>query len=124
MKRNYQDLTVWQRAMDLVTRIYGTTSALPDTEKFGLVTQLLRAAVSIPSNIAEGAGRSSPGDFLYFLSVARGSLLEVETHLLIGQRLNMLQLTDEIIDDIEAIFAMLSKMMKRLRNSKLPARET
>lgn len=116
MKRNYQELKVWQRAMDLVTRIYATTNGLPDTEKFGLVTQLQRAAVSIPSNIAEGAGRNSPRDFLYFLSIARGSLLEVETQLLIGQRLGMLQMTDEIIDDIEAVFAMLAKMMDRLQN--------
>ena len=116
MKRNYQELKVWQQAMDLVTRIYATTNGLPDTEKFGLVTQLLRAAVSIPSNIAEGAGRNSPKDFLYFLSVARGSLLEVETQLLIGQRLGMLRITDEIVDDIEAVFAMIAKLMEQLQS--------
>lgn len=116
MKRNYQNLKVWQRSMDLVARIYTLTNHLPDTEKFGLVTQLQRAAVSIPSNIAEGAGRGTVKEFQYFLAIARGSLFEVETQLLLAERLGMLSRTDEIIDDLEAIFAMIAQLNKRLQS--------
>ena len=117
LKRKYQELKVWQRAMDLVTRIYGATAVLPDTEKFGLVTQLQRAAVSIPSNIAEGAGRNSPKDFLYFLCSPRLAARSGNTTT-DWAAVEYAALTDEIVDDIEAVFAMLSKMMERLRNSK------
>lgn len=113
--RKYQDLIVWQRAMDLVADIYKATLRLPDSEKFGLIAQLQRAAVSVPSNIAEGAGRGSTKEFLYFLSVARGSLFEVETQLLIGERLGLLERTDDIIETIEAIFAMIAQLTKRLQ---------
>lgn len=113
--RKFQDLVVWQRAMDLVADIYKATSGLPDSEKFGLVSQLQRSAVSIPSNIAEGAGRGTTREFLYFLSVARGSLFELETQLLIGERLGLLTRTDEIIDNIEAVFAMIAQLTRRLQ---------
>ncbi len=70
---NYNDLIVWQKAMDLATEIYGLTTKLPKEELYGLINQLRRAAVSIPSNIAEGNARASTGDYLRFLSIARGS---------------------------------------------------
>jgi four helix bundle protein len=70
--QNYRDLDVWQRAMDLVDAVYDVTSEFPPSERFGLVTQLQWAAVSIPSNIAEGYGRKHRGDYLRFLSIARG----------------------------------------------------
>jgi four helix bundle protein len=85
--KNYRELVAWQKAMDLVTMVYDVTQQWPKTEVYGLTNQIRRAAVSIPSNIAEGQGRASTKEFLHHLSMARGSLLEVETQLLIAQRL-------------------------------------
>ena len=88
--RSYRDLVVWQKAMELVAEIYRLTRAFPADEMFGLVSQLRRAAVSIPSNIAEGYGRTSTGEYKQFLGHARGSLWEVETQILIAQKLGYL----------------------------------
>lgn len=87
MARNYRDLEVWQKAMDLVVHCYQIAARFPDTERYGLCSQLQRAAVSIPANIAEGQGRSHTKEFLNHLSIAYGSLMEVETHLQIADRL-------------------------------------
>ena len=86
----YKDLVAWQKAMDLVTEIYRVTLKFPKDELFGLTSQIRRAAVSIPSNIAEGQGHLSKGDFRRFLGHARGSLSELETQILIAQNLNYL----------------------------------
>jgi four helix bundle protein len=103
--KSYQDLIVWQKAMDLVIICYQITSTLPKTEIYGLTSQIQRAAVSIPANIAEGKGRNYLGDYIRHLSIANGSLKELETHLLILIRLSyvkheellsVLKLTDEI----------------------------
>ncbi|MBZ5502136.1 MAG: four helix bundle protein [Acidobacteriia bacterium] len=88
--KSYRDLLVWQKAMDLVVASYGIAKKLPAQEMYGLVTQIQRAAASIPANIAEGHGRKHRGDYLHHLSIARGSLLELETHLLIAGRLGYL----------------------------------
>jgi four helix bundle protein len=88
--RHYSDLIAWQKAMDLVVLVYNRTECFPQREVFGLTNQVRRAAVSVPSNIAEGQGRLTTKDFLHFLSVARGSLQEAETQLLIASRLNFL----------------------------------
>jgi len=90
MGRSYKDLVAWQKAMELVTAIYRSTSRFPAEERFGLTSQLRRASVSIPSNIAEGQGRLSEKEFRYFLGQARGSLMEVETQLQISQNLGYL----------------------------------
>jgi len=87
MVQSYRDLLAWQKAMNLVESIYALTSRLPDAERFGLVAQLRRAAVSIPSTLAEGHARASTREFCRYVSIARGSLAEVETQLLIAQRL-------------------------------------
>jgi four helix bundle protein len=83
----YQDLRAWQRAIELVERIYAVTSKLPQEEMFGLKSQLRRCAVSIPSNIAEGQGRATRGEFQQFLGHARGSLYELETQIVIAAKL-------------------------------------
>jgi four helix bundle protein len=88
--RTYKELIVWQKAMDLVEEVYKATRSFPREEIYGLTSQLRRAAVSIPSNIAEGQGRSTTPDFLRHLSIAYGSLLEVETQILIAIRLGHL----------------------------------
>ena len=88
MTRYYMDLICWQKAMDLVTEIYRLTNQLPKEEVFGLASQLRRAAVSIHSNIAEGQGRLSKGEFRVFLGNARGSLSELETQIMIANNLD------------------------------------
>jgi four helix bundle protein len=88
------DLIGWQKAMDLVTEIYRLTKTLPKEEIFGLTSQLRRAAVSIPSNIAEGQGRISKGEFRVFLGNARGSLSELETQIMIAKNLEYITETE------------------------------
>jgi four helix bundle protein len=88
---SYKDLIVWQKAMDLVMLVYELTKGFPKEETYGLMNQLRRAAVSVPSNIAEGHERRSTAEFRNFLSIARGSLAEVETQLLLAQRLGYLK---------------------------------
>src|SRR5438093_3020625 len=83
---SYRDLTVWQRAIDLVDLAYEVTRAFPRDERFGLAAQLQRCAVSIPSNIAEGHGRQHLGEYLHHLSIANGSLMELETQFVIASR--------------------------------------
>ncbi len=90
-KKNYRDLIAWQKAMEFVLEIYEETAAFPSEERYGLRMQLRRAGVSVPSNLAEGQGRRSTGDFLHHLSIAHGSLREVETQVLISERLKYLR---------------------------------
>lgn len=91
--KSYQDLIAWQKAMDLVEAVYHLSARFPSDERFGLTAQVRRAAVSIPSNIAEGQARS-PRDFARFLDIAQGSLAETETQLLIGSRLKFVTVED------------------------------
>jgi four helix bundle protein len=88
MSNSYRDLRVWQSAMKLVLRVYEETRSFPKDEVYGLISQMRRAAVSIPSNIAEGKGRLTDRDRAHFFSQARGSLLELETQILIAQGLS------------------------------------
>ena len=115
MNRKYQQLIVWQKAMLLVSEIYQLTQGFPENEKFGLTSQLRRAAVSVPSNIAEGSGRGSDKDFCRFLYQARGSLTEIETQLLIAQQLGFYTVSNEIDELTQQVFAMLNKLIQRLR---------
>ena len=87
---SYRDLVVWQKSVELVTEVYIATSQFPREEVFGLTSQLRRCAVSVPSNIAEGQGRATKGEFIQFLSHARGSLFELETQLCIAGKLGYL----------------------------------
>ena len=86
--KSYRDLLAWQKAMLFVEHVYRLTSSFPSEERYGLTSQVRRAAVSVPSNIAEGQGRRSDKELARFLGIAQGSLCEVETQLLIGQRLD------------------------------------
>ena len=94
MSYKYEDLIAWQKAKAFATEIYRATECFPKTEIYGLTSQLRRAAVSVPSNIAEGQGRLTKGEFCHFLGQARGSLLEVETQLSIALDLNLLSETE------------------------------
>jgi len=89
--KNYRDLIVWQKAMELVEEIYRETKCFPSEETYGLKMQLRKASVSVPSNISEGQGRRSKGDFLHHLSIAHGSVREIETQILISDRLGYLK---------------------------------
>src|ERR1700746_1623978 len=89
---NYRELVVWQRAMDLVLEVYRSTRNFPRDEIFGLTSQMRRAAVSVPSNVAEGKGRYSPKDRTHFVYQARGSLLELQTQITVAGKLSYLDL--------------------------------
>src|ERR1700732_2535215 len=95
MQGTYEDLVVWRRAMDLVLEIYRCTGSFPKQEIYGLTSQMRRSAVSVPSNIAEGKGRFSRKELVHYLFQARGSLLELETQVLIARKL-------EYLDDFES----------------------
>ncbi len=94
--KSYGELIAWQKAMDLVQMVYETVRAFPKEEIYGLMSQLKRAAVSVPSNIAEGQGRKSTREFIHHLSIAYGSLMEVETQILIAVRLGYLSQEDAV----------------------------
>lgn len=115
MKRKHHELRAWQEAMGLVKDVYRITSAFPRDEVYALTSQMRRAAVSIPSNIAEGAARTTDKEFLQFLSISRGSLSELETQLTIAIDLGYMQPSDEISNKIDAIFGLLGGLMKSLR---------
>ena len=113
--KSYRDLTAWRRAMDLAVSVYEMTREFPENERYGLTNQLRRAAVSIPSNVAEGQGRSTSRDFLHFLSVAYGSLQEVETQLILAQRLGFA--SEQKIDSILAQCGEVGRLTNGLRRS-------
>jgi four helix bundle protein len=113
--QDYKELRVWQRAIDLVTAVYSATQSFPDQEMYGLKSQLRRAAVSVPSNIAEGQGRASTGEFRHFLGIARGSLHEIETQIHIAGRLRFL--TPSQAKDISQTWREVIRMLNALMNS-------
>ncbi|MFZ5619798.1 MAG: four helix bundle protein [Pseudomonadota bacterium] len=117
MARKHHELKVWQEAMGLVTVIYRATSTFPADERWGLTGQMRRAAVSIPSNIAEGAGRSGVRDFCRFLMVARGSLAELETQVLIARSLGYMGNDESIDKSIDSVFAMLAGLINLRRRA-------
>ncbi|WP_395791045.1 four helix bundle protein [Aquimonas sp.] len=113
-KRPHERLEVWRDAMDLVEAVYRFSSQFPDSERFGLVSQIRRAAVSVPANIAEGAARRSTPEYLRFLSIARGSLSEVDTHVQIAERLKLASPNEAVSDLIDRCFAKLTALMNAL----------
>lgn len=116
--KTYKELDVWQRAMDLVVVVYQATQHFPAQEKYGLISQMQRAAVSVAANIAEGWGRGTREDYVRFLFISRGSLMELETHLLIAQRLGFLNEAEVMMmaQQIERISMMLSRLIQSLRS--------
>ena len=116
-KRPHERLDVWQDAMRLVELIYLVSSRFPPDERFGLTSQIRRAAASIPSNIAEGAARRSRPEYLRFLSIARGSLSEVDTQLQIASRLGMIAAASEVDDLIDRVFARITALINALESA-------
>lgn len=115
MRPNHYELQIWQEARLLVRDVYAMTSKLPADERFGLMAQMRRAAVSVPSNIAEGAARGSKAEFIRFLLIARGSLLELDTQLFVCEDLGFLNNTTQIRGAIERLFAKLNAFIARKR---------
>ena len=117
MGDSFKDLIVWQRAVELSVEIYQLTSAFPHSEQFGLTSQLRRASVSIASNIAEGYGRSTRGEYLQFLGHSRGSLCELQTQLVIAKSLGFGEerariVVEEISSDVSRLLIALMKKLK------------
>ena len=115
--RNYRDLLAWQRAMDLADEVYALTERWPREQLFGLTIQVQRAALSVPSNVAEGQGRSSRADFRRFVDIAHGSLCELETQLMLARRR---QFVDEptlnrLLDQSAEVGRLLHGLMRSLR---------
>lgn len=115
---NYKELIIWQKSMDLVVKIYKTTASFPNEEKYGLVNQMQRCAVSIPSNIAEGAGRNSDKEFRNFLGIANGSINELSTQLELSVRIGYIKESDisEILSLISEIQKMTITLIKKFSN--------
>jgi four helix bundle protein len=120
--KTYRELEVWQKAMDLVVAVYRLSGDFPPQERYGLASQIQRAAVSIPANIAEGYGRSHRGDYLHHLSIARGSLAELETHLTLVVRLGFLdrEAVLEIWELTQEVGRMLTGMTQSLKRNPKP----
>jgi four helix bundle protein len=111
--RSYRDLLVWQKGIELARRIYDVTSKLPADERFGLISQIRRAAVSVPSNIAEGQARRTTSEFIQFISYAEGSLAELDTHLVLIVELGLL--TEAQVSPPSQLVAELRAMLNSLR---------
>lgn len=117
MKPLHYDLDVWKEAMRLAREVYRASAAFPENERFGLMAQVRRAAVSVASNIAEGAGRGSPADYAKFLRIARGSLMEVDTQMWIAKDLGFLADIAATQASIQRIAAMLNALIKKKATS-------
>ena len=124
MSRSYRQLYVWQRAKKLAGDVYRETASFPRTEIYGLTSQIRRSAVSIPANIAEGQGRLTRGEFRQFLGHARGSLLELETHLSIASDLGFLTARNyEVIDrNCYELLGLLNRLLSSLESKSNPNR--
>src|SRR5262245_16884166 len=117
---SYRELVVWQKSIALTVKIYATTRGFPAEERFGISSQMRRAATSIPANIAEGQARNTTGEFLQSLGIARGSLAELETFLTLSERLAFLTKSDceSLLKDCTEINKMLHALMKSLSTSR------
>ncbi|MGD0639520.1 MAG: four helix bundle protein [Roseiarcus sp.] len=117
--RSYRDLKVWQDAMTLVEGCYRFSKELPKEETYGLSSQIRRASVSVPANIAEGYGRDSSGSYVSFLKIAQGSLKELETHLILTQRLKLgsFEGAAQLLALTDSLGRMLRALMRRIEQS-------
>lgn len=117
MERRHIRMDVWQDSVALVHHVYEFSAAFPQDERFGLISQMRRSAISVPSNIAEGAARGSDKDFLRFLYIARGSLAELETQIIIATQLGYINEQENWQPALERVFAKLAALINRLRAS-------
>ena len=113
--KNHKDLEAWKQSMDLVDLVYRATKSFPPEELYGLANQMRRAAVSVPSNIAEGAARNGKKEFNQFLHISLGSVSELETQILISRRLGYLNEEDMLLRQIERVRKLLVGLIRHLR---------
>ncbi len=116
--KSHRELEVWERSMTLAEKVYKHSGSYPPSEQYGLTAQSRRASVSIPANIAEGWGRGSTKEYIHFLIVARGSLMELETHLILAARLAFLstEVLEEFLSDTERVAKMLNRLITALKS--------
>lgn len=118
---SYNELIVWQKSLDMVTHIYKITESMPKSESYGLITQMNRASVSIPCNIAEGWGRESTKSYTMFLKISRGSIFELETLVQIGRKLNLIseEQSLSILSRTVEMQRMLNSLIKKIKSNPL-----
>jgi len=116
--RGHKDLDAWKKSMDLVDSIYKVTRSFPNEELYSLTNQMRRAAISIPSNIAEGAARNSKNEFIQFLYISLGSLSELETQTIIANRLRYLTNPNNLLDNIEIIRKLINGLIYALKRNR------
>jgi four helix bundle protein len=118
--RSYRDLRVWVEAMDLAAKCYALTKSYPRDELFGMVSQIRRSAASVPANIAEGYGRGQTGNYVQFLKTARGSLKELETHLLLSAKVELVAVgaVDPLLAQADEIGKMLRGLIQSIEGSR------
>lgn len=113
---NYKELKVWQKAIDLAEQVYSITKSFPKEEKYGMISQLRRSSVSVASNIAEGAGRNTDGEFRQMLGIAYGSICEVETQIILSNRMAMIEkekfdkLSEALVEVQKMLFGLIKKL--------------
>ncbi|MDX2027147.1 MAG: four helix bundle protein [Alphaproteobacteria bacterium] len=122
--QSYKDLEVWQKSMDMVTAVYQVTKEFPKDELYTLTNQIRRSAISVPSNIAEGRGKRSTGDYIRFLNIAYGSISELETQLIISKNLGYVSSgkLDSLFTDINRIGRMLNGLISSLEGKQTTSR--
>lgn len=115
---NLKELKIWNKAMEITVEVYKATSKFPSDERFGLTSQIRRAAISIPSNIAEGAGRNSPKEFNDFLGISNGSSFELQTQLIVANKLEMLseEILNPILNELDELQKMTYGFQQMLNN--------
>lgn len=116
MKHNVHELKIWKRSIDLVVDVYKLTADFPKEERYGLIAQARKAAVSMPSNIAEGAGRITDKDFCHFLGISNGSSYELMTQLIVARRLNLIseERVKPILDNLDEVQKMIYALQSKL----------
>jgi four helix bundle protein len=115
--RDFRKLTIWNLSIDLVVIVYKITSSFPDSEKFGLQSQMRRASVSIPSNIAEGCSRAGQMDFKRFLEISLGSLFELESQLIISEKLNYIEIgyLEEVLQTVNGLQKQINNLISKIK---------
>lgn len=129
MIKGYRELHVWQKSIDLVDVVFELTATFPTSERYRLTDQILRAAVSIPANIAEGSGRGGTREYIHFINIAKGSLAELETHLIIARRRKYIMeeafnATMEMLDSIDKMLFRLKQALQRKLTPSSPEHRT
>ena len=115
MRHNFKNLKIWQLGIELIMEVYAISKQFPTEERYGLTTQVNRSALSVPSNIAEGSGRGTNKDFANFLSIAIGSLYELETQIIVARQLNFIK--EEQFNKLSKMVNELEKMINGIRNN-------